>query len=84
MRGISLTEFRKNLSFIKDYTKVKLSSTHQFLIKVHYSPINPSDLGFIGGAYGREQAIKKLQYPLIQGFEGNGVIEDTFDESKNH
>lgn len=41
----------------------------QVLVKMHASPINPSDLAFIKGGYG----IKK-PYPVVPGFEGSGVV----------
>ena len=41
-----------------------------FLIKMKYAPINPSDLFFYLGLYG----IKKEGFPIM-GFEGSGVIK---------
>lgn len=41
----------------------------QVLIKMAYSPINPSDLAFLTGQYG----IKK-PYPIVPGFEGSGEV----------
>jgi NADPH:quinone reductase len=39
------------------------------LIKMHISPINPSDLAFLAGGYG----IKK-PFPVVPGFEGSGTV----------
>ena len=41
----------------------------EVLVKMHSSPINPSDLSFIAGGYG----IKK-PYPVVPGFEGSGTV----------
>ncbi len=41
----------------------------EVLIKMAYSPINPSDLAFLTGGYG----IKKA-YPNVPGFEGSGEV----------
>ncbi|MGR3812185.1 alcohol dehydrogenase catalytic domain-containing protein [Jiulongibacter sp. NS-SX5] len=41
----------------------------QVLVKMAYSPINPSDLAFLTGNYG----IKK-PFPTVPGFEGSGEV----------
>jgi NADPH:quinone reductase-like Zn-dependent oxidoreductase len=41
----------------------------EVLIKMHASPVNPSDLAFLAGGYG----IKK-PYPVVPGFEGSGTV----------
>jgi NADPH:quinone reductase len=41
----------------------------EVLIKMHYSPVNPSDLAFLTGAYGIQKA-----YPTVPGFEGSGQV----------
>lgn len=41
----------------------------EVLVKMHSSPINPSDLSFIRGGYG----VKK-PYPVVPGFEGSGTV----------
>lgn len=41
----------------------------EVLIKMHASPINPSDLAFLAGGYG----IKK-PYPVVPGLEGSGTV----------
>ncbi|MEN8115517.1 MAG: zinc-binding dehydrogenase [Bacteroidota bacterium] len=41
----------------------------EVLIKMHASPINPSDLAFLEGQYG----IRK-KFPVIPGFEGSGTV----------
>ena len=42
---------------------------NSIVAKVHYAPINPSDINFYLGRYG----IKKDGFPIV-GFEGAGVI----------
>jgi NADPH:quinone reductase-like Zn-dependent oxidoreductase len=76
MRGITLESGRKiSLSKIK---KPKIDSKSEMLVKVFYSPINPSDLGFSQNVYGRTRHEK---YPLGLGFEGSGVIVESEDTS---
>jgi NADPH:quinone reductase-like Zn-dependent oxidoreductase len=41
----------------------------EVLVKMHASPVNPSDLAFLAGGYG----IKK-PYPAVPGFEGSGTV----------
>jgi NADPH:quinone reductase-like Zn-dependent oxidoreductase len=41
----------------------------EVLVKMHSSPINPSDLAFLAGGYG----IKK-PFPVVPGFEGSGTV----------
>ena len=41
----------------------------QFLVKMKYAPINPSDLNFYTGMYG----IRKEGF-AVMGFEGSGLI----------
>jgi NADPH:quinone reductase-like Zn-dependent oxidoreductase len=44
----------------------------QVLIKMAYSPINPSDLAFLTGQYGIQKP-----YPNVPGFEGSGVVVES-------
>ncbi len=41
----------------------------QVLVKMAYSPINPSDLAFLAGTYGL-----KKPYPVVPGLEGSGEV----------
>jgi NADPH2:quinone reductase len=41
----------------------------QILIKMAYSPINPSDLAFLTGKYGIQKPL-----PTVPGFEGSGTV----------
>lgn len=41
----------------------------EVLVKMAFSPVNPSDLAFLKGGYG----IKK-PYPVVPGFEGSGTV----------
>jgi NADPH:quinone reductase-like Zn-dependent oxidoreductase len=43
--------------------------TGEVLVKMHSSPINPSDLAFLSGDYG----IKK-ELPVVPGLEGSGNV----------
>lgn len=45
----------------------------QVLIKVMATPCNPSDLGYLMGAYGLPD--RKPKPPTISGLEGSGVVE---------
>ncbi|MEZ6045118.1 MAG: alcohol dehydrogenase catalytic domain-containing protein [Planctomycetaceae bacterium] len=44
----------------------------EVLVRLLYSPINPSDLMFIRGAYGI-----KPELPATPGFEGVGIVESS-------
>ena len=41
----------------------------EVLVKMHASPINPSDLAFLKGGYGIQR-----EYPTVPGFEGSGTV----------
>jgi len=41
----------------------------EVLIKMAFSPINPSDLAFLKGGYGIQKP-----YPVVPGFEGSGTV----------
>jgi len=79
MKAIKLDGFRKGLNYVSNQSITKPSQKQNFLIKVHYASINPSDLGFVAGVYGRPNYTKNLKFPIIPGFEGSGIIVDTFD-----
>src|SRR6187402_2963697 len=48
---------------------------HEVLVRMLYAPINPADLNFIEGTYG-----KQPQFPGAPGNEGCGRVEDVGDE----
>lgn len=48
---------------------------HEVLVRMLYAPINPADLNFIEGTYGREPA-----FPAHPGNEGCGRVEAIGDE----
>lgn len=81
MRALQFMFFRSALS-LKEIAVPKFSQKvleginveSKYIVKVHYSPINPSDLGFISGVYGRLQTGK---FPMTAGFEGSGIIVDS-------
>lgn len=62
LEKLNLLNYKKNSNFDKNL----------FLIKVQYSPLNPSDFGFIGGVYGKRPY---NIFPKKLGFEGSGFIE---------
>lgn len=68
MRAIVVTEYGKSLE-IKELP-VPVPKEGQVLIKMEASPINPSDLGYVGGNY---RATGKV-LPSVPGFEGSGTI----------
>lgn len=81
MRAIQFMFYNSSLT-LKELSKLSLSSYKidnftKYLVKVHYSPINPSDLGFIAGVYGRYQ---DNVFPKTAGFEGSGIIVDSDSE----
>jgi NADPH:quinone reductase-like Zn-dependent oxidoreductase len=41
----------------------------EVLVKMHASPINPSDLAFLAGSYGIQK-----EYPTVPGLEGSGTV----------
>ncbi len=44
----------------------------QVLVKMEYSPINPSDLAFLTGQYGIQKP-----FPTVPGFEGSGTVVES-------
>jgi NADPH:quinone reductase len=44
----------------------------QVLVKMAFSPINPSDLAFLTGNYGLKKA-----YPVVPGLEGSGTVTES-------
>jgi trans-2-enoyl-CoA reductase len=43
---------------------------HEVVVRMLYSPVNPADLNFIEGVYG-----KLPTFPAVPGIEGSGVVE---------
>lgn len=81
MRAIQFMFYNSSL-VLKEIPKISITKADsslnaKYLVKVHYTPINPSDLGFIAGVYGRYQ---DGIFPKIAGFEGSGVIVDAETE----
>lgn len=48
---------------------VPIPGSGEVLVKMSFSPVNPSDLAFLAGGYG----IKK-PFPVVPGFEGSGTV----------
>lgn len=76
MRAILLKGYNKGIYFDK-IKKIELKEKEKLLVKVKYASINPSDLGYIAGVYGRFQ---RIDFPHVVGFEGSGIIEGTSSE----
>jgi NADPH:quinone reductase-like Zn-dependent oxidoreductase len=76
MRAIILNNERKILSQL--INKPKLNQNEDYIVKVCYSPINPSDFGFSQNVYGK---FSHKKYPVGLGFEGSGIIEECKDKS---
>lgn len=75
MKSVILPAYNKNI--IRSMLSLKVEEIpkpapekDEVLIKVHASPVNPSDLAFIQGTY---NIVKSL--PAIPGFEASGIIE---------
>ena len=81
MRAIQFMFYNSSL-VLKELPKLTLTPRtgleSKYVIKVHDSPINPSDLGFIAGRYGRYQ---DGVFPKTAGFEGSGIIVDSDSEA---
>jgi trans-2-enoyl-CoA reductase len=54
---------------------VPVPQRHEVLVRMLYAPINPADLNYIEGTYGR-----KAQLPAVPGNEGCGRVEAVGDE----
>ncbi len=67
MKAVVLTESGAKPTIAE--IPVPQPGTGEVLVKMHASPINPSDLAFLAGGYG----IKK-PYPAVPGFEGSGTV----------
>eukprot|EP00163_Fabomonas_tropica_P006496 TRINITY_DN16061_c0_g1_i10.p1 TRINITY_DN16061_c0_g1~~TRINITY_DN16061_c0_g1_i10.p1 ORF type:complete len:209 (+),score=51.26 TRINITY_DN16061_c0_g1_i10:115-741(+) len=71
MRALQLVEYdggtEASLKVVQ--MPVPKPAAGQVLVRVHASPINPSDTSFLYGTYG----IKK-ELPVVPGLEGSGVV----------
>lgn len=57
--------------------EIPVPKDNEVRIKIHASPINPSDLMFIRGLYGF-----KKKAPVSAGFEGSGIVDAVGSEIK--
>src|SRR4051812_10526360 len=74
MRAVQLTNYDgrpESISFVENLPVPK-PGPGQVLVKVAASPINPSDLAFLGGMYGFKKPL-----PTVPGFEGSGTVVAT-------
>jgi NADPH:quinone reductase len=71
MRAVQLLNYDGRIESvtIKEDVPVPQPGPGQVLVKVAASPINPSDLAFLGGMYGFKKPL-----PAIPGFEGSGTV----------
>lgn len=71
MRGVQLHEYglEPGKVSVVDNLPVPKPGEGQVLVKVAASPINPSDLAFLAGAYGFKKPL-----PTVPGFEGSGLV----------
>ena len=67
MKAVVLTESGANPTIAE--IPVPKPGPGEVLVKMHASPINPSDLAFLAGGYGL-----KKPYPVVPGFEGSGIV----------
>lgn len=73
MRAVQLRDYEgKPESISVAEIPVPRPGPGEVLVKVHASPVNPSDLMFIQGLYGFKKPL-----PAIPGFEGSGVVVET-------
>jgi NADPH2:quinone reductase len=74
MHAVQLQDYDGRLESITigDDIPVPEPGPGQVLVKVAASPINPSDLAFLGGMYGFKKPL-----PAIPGFEGSGTVVKT-------
>lgn len=67
MRAVIMEQY-KHPKYVKDFP-IPEPKENEVLVKVEAAPINPSDLLYIDGKYG-----KQAVFPVVLGFEGSGVI----------
>eukprot|EP00051_Salpingoeca_urceolata_P022822 m.378735 g.378735 ORF g.378735 m.378735 type:complete len:436 (+) comp20027_c4_seq4:1268-2575(+) len=69
MSVLELQEYDGGDSMIAKKLPVPVPKSGEVLVRVAFSPVNPSDLSFLLGNYG----VKK-ELPCVPGFEGSGVV----------
>lgn len=70
MRAVELRDYEGGADALAVVDKpVPKPGASQVLVRIHASPVNPSDLSFLRGAYG----IKK-KLPVVPGFEASGEV----------
>ncbi|MDB4584675.1 zinc-binding dehydrogenase [Draconibacterium sp.] len=67
MKAVLLTE--AGVTPVVKEISVPQPGQGEVLVKMHASPINPSDLAFLAGGYGIQK-----EYPVVPGFEGSGTV----------
>ncbi|EDK31375.1 trans-2-enoyl-CoA reductase, putative (macronuclear) [Tetrahymena thermophila SB210] len=75
MRAIQVARYGERLK-LKNVDIPKFNPIDQFLVKICYAPINPSDVYYVKGLYGLRKPL-----PTIGGFEGCGIIAEASDKS---
>lgn len=76
MKALQINKFRGSLLFETKLPLPKPNQSNPILVRTKYSPINPSDLGWINGVYGNQAFKAKACFPLTLGFEGSGTVVD--------
>lgn len=62
-----------------EHGTVPTPSESQVLLRMQYSPVNPSDLYFVKGIYGDRKPL-----PVTPGFEGVGLVESWGGDTSRH
>ncbi len=68
MRAVVLHTFDQIESLVVEERPVPRPQAGQVLIRMHASPVNPSDLAFLRGVY------SKKELPVVPGIEGSGTV----------
>ena len=77
MKSVVLKRYATRLAI--ETSAIPVPDKHQVLLKMMYSPVNPSDMYFVAGVYG-----DKKNLPITPGFEGVGVVERWGDSPDLH
>ena len=70
MKAVVKLDKNGNVGFSAEMPVPQLDKPDNILVKMHSSPMNPSDCYNMAGGYGPQPNV----YPHIPGFEGSGVV----------
>jgi NADPH:quinone reductase len=84
MKSLVLPSYNKNiiramLGLKVQESELPVPNSNDVLIKIHASPVNPSDIAFMQGTY---NIVKTL--PAIPGFEASGEVIDAGIEARSY